>query len=135
MTFTQHRINVDASALLRGLSVKLGLGFMLGHWQTMQIQIRCHRTRRLISICSVCLNNRKLRVKLIGLNPVSILHKSTAGRYRPVRVADGPITARCRFMKNASWEVLVQDHLRSETRQCCQCFDFFQCLLRYALFW
>ena len=25
------------------------------------------------------------------------------GRYRPVRVADGPITARCRFIKNASW--------------------------------
>ena len=37
-------------------------------------------------------------------NPVSILHKSIAGRYRPVRVADGPITARCRFIKNASWE-------------------------------
>ena len=36
-------------------------------------------------------------------SPVSILHTSIAGRYRPVRVADGPITARCRFMKNASW--------------------------------
>ena len=35
--------------------------------------------------------------------PVSILYKSTAGRYRPVRVADRPITARCRFIKNASW--------------------------------
>ena len=35
--------------------------------------------------------------------PLSILHKSIAGRYRPVRVADGPITARCRFIKNASW--------------------------------
>ena len=35
--------------------------------------------------------------------PVSILHKSIAGRYRPVRVADGPITARYRFIKNASW--------------------------------
>ena len=30
--------------------------------------------------------------------PVSILHKSIAGRYRPVRVADGPITTRYRFM-------------------------------------
>ena len=30
--------------------------------------------------------------------PVSILHKSIAGRYRPVRLADGPITARYRFM-------------------------------------
>ena len=36
-------------------------------------------------------------------NPVSILRKSIAGRYRPVRVADGPITARDRFIKNASW--------------------------------
>ena len=34
--------------------------------------------------------------------PVSILYKSIVGRYRPVRVADGPITARCRFIKNAS---------------------------------
>ena len=31
---------------------------------------------------------------------VSILYKSIAGRYRPVRVADGPITARYRFIKN-----------------------------------
>ena len=30
--------------------------------------------------------------------PASILHKSIAGRYRPVRVADGPITARYRFI-------------------------------------
>ena len=33
----------------------------------------------------------------------SILNKFIAGRFRPVRVADGPITARCRFIKNASW--------------------------------
>ena len=37
--------------------------------------------------------------------PVSILYKSIAGRYRPVRVADGPITARYRFIKNASWDI------------------------------
>ena len=29
---------------------------------------------------------------------VSILHKSIAGHYRPVKVADGPITARYRFI-------------------------------------
>ena len=29
--------------------------------------------------------------------PVSILRKSISGRRRPVRVADGPMTARCRF--------------------------------------
>ena len=39
--------------------------------------------------------------------PVSILYKSIAGRHRPVRVADGPITARYRFIKNASWDVVV----------------------------
>ena len=39
-----------------------------------------------------------------GRSPVSILYKSIAGRYRPVRVADRLITARCRFIKNASWE-------------------------------
>ena len=35
--------------------------------------------------------------------PVSILYKSTVGRYRPVSYPDGPITARCSFIKNASW--------------------------------
>ena len=46
--------------------------------------------------------------RLIGNvpSPVSILHKSTAGRYRPARYPDGPITARCRFLKNANWEDL-----------------------------
>ena len=33
--------------------------------------------------------------------PTSILYWSTAGRYRPVSYTDGPITARCRFIKNA----------------------------------
>ena len=37
-------------------------------------------------------------------NTESILHKSIVDHYRPVRVADGPITACCRFIKNASWE-------------------------------
>ena len=35
-----------------------------------------------------------------------MLYKSIAGRYRPVRVADGRMTARYRFIKNASWFVL-----------------------------
>ena len=34
-----------------------------------------------------------------------VLYKSIAGRYRPVRTADGPITARYRFIKNASWDM------------------------------
>ena len=39
---------------------------------------------------------------------VSILYKSIAGPNRPVRVADGPITARYRFIKNASWVVTIK---------------------------
>ena len=35
---------------------------------------------------------------LSQMYPVSILRKSISGRHRPVRVADGPMTARCRFM-------------------------------------
>ena len=41
-----------------------------------------------------------------SLYPVSILYKSITGRY--YRVADGPITARCRFIKNASWVNCLQ---------------------------
>ena len=32
-----------------------------------------------------------------GFIPVSILRKSISGHHRSVRVADGPMTARCRF--------------------------------------
>ena len=35
--------------------------------------------------------------------PASILHKSIAGRSRPVSYPDGPIPARYRFIKNAYW--------------------------------
>ena len=42
--------------------------------------------------------------------PVSILYKSIAGLYRPVRVADGPITVRYIFIKNASWVVVNLIH-------------------------
>ena len=37
--------------------------------------------------------------------PASIHYKSIAGRYWPVRVADGPITARYGFIKNAYLDV------------------------------
>ena len=41
-----------------------------------------------------------------GIIPVSIL-KSIAGRYRLVRVADVPIRARYRFIKNAYWDMYL----------------------------
>ena len=66
-----------------------------GHWQSCWIfQRHVSNLTRIFAI----------HVKLV-LHPVSILYKSIAGRYRPVRVADGPITARYRFIKNASWAV------------------------------
>ena len=37
------------------------------------------------------------------LYPASILCKFMAGRYRSVRVTDGPITAHYKFIKNAYW--------------------------------
>ena len=44
---------------------------------------------------------------MMTVYPVSILYKFIAGRYRLVRIADGPITARYRFIKNASWVVIT----------------------------
>ena len=55
--------------------------------------------------------------------PVNILYKSTAGRYRPVSYPDGPITARCRFIKNASWDgsycntTLISFHVGQQVTQ------------------
>ena len=48
-----------------------------------------------------------------SLHPASILYKSIAGRYRPVRVADVSITARYRFIKNAYWGIAKLVHLLS----------------------
>ena len=43
--------------------------------------------------------------------PARILYKSIAGRYRPVSYTDVPITARYRFIKNASWAIPVADNI------------------------
>ena len=48
---------------------------------------------------------RAIEVRLYMYNPVSILRKYITGRYRPVRIADVPITAHCRFINNAIWEM------------------------------
>ena len=50
-------------AVARGLSVKPELEY-LGHWKTVQTQIRCHRMWHLIRVCTVCSNHRKLKVEL-----------------------------------------------------------------------
>ena len=43
----------------------------------------------------------------VSHDPANILYKYIADRYRLVRVADGPITARYRFIENASWGALL----------------------------
>ena len=43
----------------------------------------------------------KINNRMITVFPASILYKSTEGRYRPVSYPDGPITVRCRFIKNS----------------------------------
>ena len=64
----------------------------------------------------------RFRASITGLSPphtpstpvpVSSLHKSIAGRYWHVRVADRPITARCRFIKNASWGSVPTDRSKA----------------------
>ena len=62
-------------------------------------------------VCQVSAVHRSLFTPPLGVNgnPVSILYKSIAGRYRPVRLADGPITARYIFIKDASWKAMFSD--------------------------
>ena len=46
---------------------------------------------------------------LWNIHAASILYKYTAERYRPVSYPDGPIMARCRFIKNAYWDTNIED--------------------------
>ena len=52
------------------------------------------------------------------VHPASILYKSTAGRYRPVSYPDGPITARCRFIKNAYWAASYNAYVNEPSSVC-----------------
>ena len=78
----------------------------------------CIYSSRLNVFASLWKSNVSSRNESISLtddSPVSILYKSIAGRYRPVRVADGPITAHYRFIKNASWVAHRRNLLLMET--------------------
>ena len=52
-----------------------------------------------VIICSSSVLLLVPRLYFVIVSPESILHKSAAGRCRPISVADGPITTRCRFIK------------------------------------
>ena len=59
--------------------------------------LRMHTPKKYLYL-SVLLSTFWVKYVSRTKSPASSLHKSIAGRYRPVRVADGPITARYRFM-------------------------------------
>ena len=51
----------------------------------------------LVVFSAILYKKRNFCGALLESCPVSILRKSISGRHRPVRAADGPMTARCRF--------------------------------------
>ena len=73
---------------------------LLFQWFDFKTKYKPHQDKR--NVTDICKQQYR-RASRASRYPVSILYKSTAGRYRPVSYPDGPITARCRFIKNASW--------------------------------
>ena len=55
------------------------------------------KTRDLVLRISEIAHQVYIFSRVCLIYPVSILRKSISGRHWPVRVADGPMTARCRF--------------------------------------
>ena len=53
----RYSFTCDVRVPCKALSVKPGLG----HWQTEKTKIRSLSARRLIRVCAVCFNYRKLR--------------------------------------------------------------------------
>ena len=55
------------------------------HWQTVQTQIRRRRTRRLIRVCSVCLNYRTLRINWNSfMSRSGLFHSLHSEKFDPV---------------------------------------------------
>ena len=78
---------------------------MLNYWYICLPQIASYKDNLIELICIHIIERVYVQK---SHTPASILHKSIAGRYRPVSYHDGPIKARYRFMKNAYW---VTDYL------------------------
>ena len=94
------------------LSRTHGQGLLHGHTSKTKLARVLYIASHCLDMTKSCVKFREYipngqgvisRTQILNI-PVSILYKFTTGRYRPVRVADGPITARCRFIKNASWD-------------------------------
>ena len=84
-------------------------------WETIDYQ-REQSARRRQSVYQDSLSDLSSRERRL---PISSLYNSIAGHYRPVRVADGPIMVRCRFIKNASWAtILTVTWKNSPPKQC-----------------
>ena len=69
--------------------------FLSENFHFLDVKFSIYLNRRVFVMCIPSANHE---VDLSLRYPVSILRKSISGRHRSVRVADGPMTARCRFM-------------------------------------
>ena len=112
-------LSTHARSLISDFVVRMKTLCILDYRKCRRFWLETVRMRKLIwnlagptypKVCFLTLQLQKCCVQSLGYQvlsremcPVSILFKSIAGRYRPVRVADGPITAPYRFIKNASW--------------------------------
>ena len=77
----------------------------LGHWQTVQTQIRCHILWHLIRVCTVCENYTKLRAKWNSFK-------------------SGP------FPDQDHFPIYTQRQL---THQCCQYFEYYISMKTYVV--
>ena len=111
--------NLSNGIFLYHLQLTAWRGIVIQHWNNAMLNVLHHASKlSAVSILSLQPLTSNLFSPFIlqpttcvllvhsvmPSQPASILHKSIAGRYRPVRVADGLITTRYRFIKNASWD-------------------------------
>ena len=105
LTFTVLWANLAADDKLMILFFAQRIDFSISWKLSPQFYIKCQS-------CSLekrwnNISNCRL-LNFLPSIPAGILYKSTAGRYRPVSYPGGPITARCRFIKNAYWDASVK---------------------------
>ena len=69
----------------------------IGGWNLVSVFVEYYLLWKVYDIVPALKAKRYKRRADKGKFPVSILRKAISGRHRAVRVADGPMTARCRF--------------------------------------
>ena len=96
-------VNTFSRIFFRTLFQVLSLSWVYGNHVFLTMLYLCYFNEGAVcKSCTYCLlttkANKLYKCYCSTHCPVSILHKSIAGRCRPVSYPDGPITARYRFM-------------------------------------